>query len=166
MLNVSQKHKNVSTIYISPPNWHDTGSWNTSSYTTRTYRFYIVNTMSSDALATQGDRASATGIIPASHTEDWVLTCCTKCVDTSTTTITTTITTITTTTTTTTTVTAANNSPMIFNIQLRVSPHSSSLSLSFSLTLTLSLLSLSIYIYTYIHTWTHILSSDGAWPSY
>ena len=48
------KHKNISTIYIIPPHWQDTGSWNLSSCKTRTYLFYIVNIMGVDVLVTQG----------------------------------------------------------------------------------------------------------------
>ena len=38
-----RKHKNVSTIYIIPPHWYGTGSWNPLASETRTYLFYIVN---------------------------------------------------------------------------------------------------------------------------
>ena len=36
-----QKHKHVSTTSIIPLHWHDTGSWNPSSWKTRTYLVYI-----------------------------------------------------------------------------------------------------------------------------
>ena len=58
-----RKHKNVSIIYIIPPYWHDTNSWNSSSCKTRTYLFYIVNVMDADALVIQGAKASATMIL-------------------------------------------------------------------------------------------------------
>ena len=51
--------KNVYLYFISFLHT-DTGSWNPSSSTTRTYLFYIVNIMCADVLATQGARASAT----------------------------------------------------------------------------------------------------------
>ena len=55
--------KNVSKIYIIPPRWHDTGSWNPFSCKTRTYLLYIVNIMGADVLAMHGARASATLIL-------------------------------------------------------------------------------------------------------
>ena len=58
-----RKYKNVSIIHVIPPHWHDTGSWNPSSSTTRAYLFYIVNIMGADVQATQGARASATMIL-------------------------------------------------------------------------------------------------------
>ena len=54
-----RRHKNVSIIYIIPPSWIDTGSWNPSSCKTRSCLFCIVNIMAADGLATQGARASA-----------------------------------------------------------------------------------------------------------
>ena len=41
----------VSKIYIIPPHWHDTGSWNTSSRKTKTYIFYKFNILGTDFLA-------------------------------------------------------------------------------------------------------------------
>ena len=46
-----------------PPNWHDTGSTNTSSWKTRTCLFYIISIMGADVRVTQGARASATRIL-------------------------------------------------------------------------------------------------------
>ena len=57
------KCKNVFPIYIIPPRWHNTGSWNPSSCKTRTYLLYIVNIMGVDILASQAARASATMIL-------------------------------------------------------------------------------------------------------
>ena len=54
--------KNVSTIYIIPPHWYDTSSWNCSSCKTRTCLFYIVSVMGANVLAMQGARASASMI--------------------------------------------------------------------------------------------------------
>ena len=53
-LHAIENIKNVSAIEIISPYGHDTDSWNLSSSLTRTYIFYIVNTMDADALATQG----------------------------------------------------------------------------------------------------------------
>ena len=55
-----RKLENVSVIDIIPPHWHDTGSWNPSSWKTRTYLFHIVDIMGADVLVTQGARAFAT----------------------------------------------------------------------------------------------------------
>ena len=49
-------------FYVIPPHWHDTSSWNPSLCKTRTYLFYIVNTIGADVLVTLGARASATMI--------------------------------------------------------------------------------------------------------
>ena len=70
-------HKNVSTIYIIPPNWHDTGmsSWNPSSCKTRIYLFYIVNIMGADVLATQGAKASAPMILTMLNQNDSIPSC-------------------------------------------------------------------------------------------
>ena len=56
-------HKNISTISISPPHWHDRGSRNPFSCQTRTYLFYLINIMGVDVLGTQGGRASAVMIV-------------------------------------------------------------------------------------------------------
>ena len=48
--------------FVMSPHLHDTGSWNPSSGKTKTYIFYIVNTMAADDLVAQGARASATMI--------------------------------------------------------------------------------------------------------
>ena len=56
----SGEQKHICTFYVISLNWHDTGSWNSSSSKTRTYLFYLVNIMGADVLATQGSRASAT----------------------------------------------------------------------------------------------------------
>ena len=58
-----RKPKNVATIYIIPPNWHDTGMWNPSSCKTRSYQFHIAKIMGANALATEGAWASATMIL-------------------------------------------------------------------------------------------------------
>ena len=58
--------KLIFTFYVSPPHWHDTGSWNSFSSMIRTYLFHIVNIMGADVLATQGARASATMLNPIS----------------------------------------------------------------------------------------------------
>ena len=58
-----RKYKNISTIYIIPPHWHDTGSWNLSSCKKITYLFFMVNIIIAGVLATQGARASATMIL-------------------------------------------------------------------------------------------------------
>ena len=55
-------YKDVSAIYIIPPHWHDTGSWDPSSCKTRTYLFYKVNVKDADVLVTQGLEASVTMI--------------------------------------------------------------------------------------------------------
>ena len=55
-----KKQKTKKKVYIIPPHWHDTGSWNPSSCKTRTYWFYSVNIAGADVLATQGATASAT----------------------------------------------------------------------------------------------------------
>ena len=52
----------ISTIYIIPPHWHDTSSWNPSSHKTSTCLFYRVNIMCVDVLAMQVARAWATMI--------------------------------------------------------------------------------------------------------
>ena len=49
-----RKHKPVFTFYVIPLHWHAKDNWNTSSYKTRTYLFYILNIMPADVLATQG----------------------------------------------------------------------------------------------------------------
>ena len=49
-------NKNVSTIYIIPPHWHDKGNLNPSSCKIGTYPFCTVNIMGADVLATQGTR--------------------------------------------------------------------------------------------------------------
>ena len=58
-----RNHKHVFTFYVIPPRWHAKDNWNPSPYKTRTYLFYIVNTMVADVLVTQGARASATMIL-------------------------------------------------------------------------------------------------------
>ena len=50
VLHFHMKHKNVSVIYIIPPHWHDSGSWNISSCKGWTYILYIVNIMGFDDL--------------------------------------------------------------------------------------------------------------------
>ena len=62
MVNFSLGTKNIFTFYVTPPCWHDTGSWNPSSSKTRTFLSYTVNIMGADVLATQEARASATMI--------------------------------------------------------------------------------------------------------
>ena len=57
-----KKPKHVFAIYMIPPHWHGTSSWNPSSCKTGTYLYYIVNIMADDDLAMKGDRASATMI--------------------------------------------------------------------------------------------------------
>ena len=52
----------ISTFYLIPPHWHDTGSWNPSSIESRIYLFLLVNIMGADVLVTQGARTSATMI--------------------------------------------------------------------------------------------------------
>ena len=47
----------ISTIYIIPPHWHGTGSWNPSSCGRRTCIVYTINIIGADILATQGARA-------------------------------------------------------------------------------------------------------------
>ena len=46
-----RKQRHIFTLYVIPPHWHTTGSWNPSLSKTRTYLFYIVNSMAADALA-------------------------------------------------------------------------------------------------------------------
>ena len=60
VLNCSYKGniKNMSTVYIIPPYWHGTGSWNPSSCKIRTYLICIINVKGADVLATQGARTS------------------------------------------------------------------------------------------------------------
>ena len=53
------KHKHVFTFYVILPHWHAINSRNTSSCTTRSYRYYIINAIVADVLATQEARASA-----------------------------------------------------------------------------------------------------------
>ena len=53
----------ISTFYVIPPQWHDTGSWHPFSCKTLTYLVYIVNIMGVDVLATQGARPSTTMIL-------------------------------------------------------------------------------------------------------
>ena len=55
--------ENASAIYIIPPHWHGTGSWNPSSCKTRIYLFCIVNIIVADALAPCVAKASATMIL-------------------------------------------------------------------------------------------------------
>ena len=55
--------KLIFTFYVSPPYWHNTGSWNSSSSKTRTYLSYTVHIMGADALVTRGARASAAIIL-------------------------------------------------------------------------------------------------------
>ena len=52
----------ILTFYVIPPHWHDTGSRNPSACKTRTYIFYIVNSMGADVLTNEGARASTTVI--------------------------------------------------------------------------------------------------------
>ena len=61
--NFSEETKHVFTFYVIPLHWHAKDNWNPSSYKTRTYLFYIVNTIVADVLVTQGARASATMIL-------------------------------------------------------------------------------------------------------
>ena len=56
-------NKKVYIIYIIPPHWHDTCSWNPTPCKTRTYFFYKANIMGVDVLVTQGVRSSATMIL-------------------------------------------------------------------------------------------------------
>ena len=55
-----RKHNTVSTMYVTPPHWHCTGSWNPSPCKKRTYLFYTVSIMGAGVLATHGARESAT----------------------------------------------------------------------------------------------------------
>ena len=48
------KNNNVSTIYIISPHRHDTCGWNAFSCKTKTYLFYIVNSMGADGLGRRG----------------------------------------------------------------------------------------------------------------
>ena len=60
-----QKHKHLSLISTFPPYWlYDTGSWNSFSQKTRSYKSYLVNIMGADNLEALGARASATMILP------------------------------------------------------------------------------------------------------
>ena len=63
------------SLYVIIPHWHDTGSWNLSSYKARTYLFYIVNIMDTDVLVTQGARASATIIFTMFDRNNFVPAC-------------------------------------------------------------------------------------------
>ena len=56
------EHKHIFTIYVIPPHWYDTASWNSFSSKTKTYVFYIVNIMAVDILAKQGARELITMI--------------------------------------------------------------------------------------------------------
>ena len=58
-----RRNINMYLYFVIPPHWHAIDSWNSSSYKTRTYIFYIVNIMVANVLATQGARASATMIL-------------------------------------------------------------------------------------------------------
>ena len=58
-----KRHKTISLIHIIPPHWHDTDSWNSSSFKTRTHLSYIVNIMVADALVSCVARASETVIL-------------------------------------------------------------------------------------------------------
>ena len=57
VVNFATKNKHAFAIYIIPPQWHDTGSWNPNSCKTRTDLVYIVNIIADDGLMTQGVRA-------------------------------------------------------------------------------------------------------------
>ena len=46
-------------IYIIPPDWNDMCNWNTFSYKTRNYLFYIINNMVTDVPTMQGSSSSA-----------------------------------------------------------------------------------------------------------
>ena len=61
--NVPRDTLNATTVYIIPPRWHDTGSWNSSPYKASTYLVYIINIMGADILDTQGARISAAMIL-------------------------------------------------------------------------------------------------------
>ena len=52
--NFHQNHKHVFTLSIIPPYWYDTDIWNPFSWKTRTCPLYIINIMSADGLAMQG----------------------------------------------------------------------------------------------------------------
>ena len=54
------------------PHWHDTGSWNPSSYETRTYLFYIVTIIGAYVLAKQGATMIFTAITSSNvHQDVW-----------------------------------------------------------------------------------------------
>ena len=53
----------ISIIYTIPVHWHETSGWNRTSRKSRTWHFYIINTMGADDLATTGTRALATMVL-------------------------------------------------------------------------------------------------------
>ena len=61
MLNLAAGTKKyIYTLYVIPPHWYDTDSWNPLPSKTRTYLFYIVNIM---GVLAQGAGASETMIL-------------------------------------------------------------------------------------------------------
>ena len=51
--------KSISTVYVIPPHWHDTGIWNLSSCKAGICLFYLVNIMVADDLVSSVTKASA-----------------------------------------------------------------------------------------------------------
>ena len=67
-----KRHEKVSTIYIIPQHWYDTGSWNPSSCGTWTYLSYMVNTMGAGGMGPCVARTSSTMILSSNNDINYV----------------------------------------------------------------------------------------------